>query len=112
MKTAKKWGFGSIMGKLVIGFVLALMIGGINVVPAFSEEYTGNDNVRYERRERGQTRYERDRHRNARYEQERRMHQRERYERRRRNYEPPPVIFVPPPPPGIRIFFPPIIIHP
>ncbi len=34
------------------------------------------------------------------------------HERRERVYLPPPMIYAPPPPPGIRIFFPPIFIHP
>lgn len=118
MKTSRKWDFRSIVGKLVMGFILALMIGSINVVPALSDDGYGrrenNDNDRYEQKGRGDGRYERDRHRNdrVRYERQRRGYERPIYERRRRGYEPPPVIYVPPPAPGIRIFFPPIEIHP
>lgn len=108
MKTPSRWDFRPIVSKLIGGMVLALMIGGINVVPAFSEgnqrrmEY--NDHDRYER-----DRYRSDRNR---YEHERRWDARNRYEHRRHGYEPPPVIYAPPSPPGIRIFFPPIYIRP
>lgn len=110
MKTSHRWTVRSLTGKLVLGFVMFLMIGSINVVPALSKDHHRNmenyDQVRYER---DRQRQDRDRYR---YERERRVHERERYERRRRGYDSPPVIFVPPPPPGIRIFFPPIFIHP
>jgi hypothetical protein len=109
MKTSRRWTVGSLAGKLVMGFVMVLMIGSINVAPALSKDHHRNmenyDQKRYER--------DRDRQERVRYERERRRgYEHERYERRRRGYDPPPVIFVPPPPPGIRIFFPPIFINP
>jgi hypothetical protein len=108
MKTSSRWNFSSIMGRFIAGFVLALMICSINVAPALSKDH----DRRMENND--QDRYERDRHRKdrVRYERQRRGYERPIYERRRRGYEPPPVIYVPPPAPGIRIFFPPIIIHP
>ena len=106
MKTPKRWDFRSIMSKLIGGMVLALMmIGGINVVPAFSE-----DN---QRRLEYNNRHERNSYRSDRYRNEHeRRDDRYRYEHRRHGYRPPPVIYAPPSPPGIRLFFPPIYIHP
>jgi len=106
MKTSSTWNFRSIVGKIMMGLVLAAMIGSIDVVPAL-----GRDD------------HERNgRHDNGRYEQRGRGHDRDRYERGRRVYRPnvhrervyvpPRVIYEPPVPPGISIFFPPIIIHP
>ena len=105
MKTSSRWDFRSIVCKFTVGLVLTLIIGSINVVPAFSEDsrrrMENNDHDRYERSN------DRDR-----YQHERRSNDRERYDHRRHGYNSPPVIYVPPPPPGIRIFFPPIYINP
>ena len=102
MKTSSRWDFRSIVGRLILGSVLALMIGTINVVPAFSKD---ND-----RRVENHRRVKNDDH--NRYEHERRWNAYERNDHRRNEYKHPPVIYVSPPPPGIRIFFPPIIINP
>jgi hypothetical protein len=103
MKTSSTWNFRSIVGKIMMGLVLAAMIGSIDVVPALGKddhERERRDNGRYEQRGRGHDRYVRDR-RDYRP-----------YRHRERIYVPPRVIYEPPPPPGISIFFPPIIIHP
>jgi hypothetical protein len=105
MKTSRTWNFGSIVGKIMMGLVLALMIGSIGAAPALGKDKRGrHDNGRYEHRDRGHDR--------GHYV----------YERGRRVYRPygyggpvyvaPPVVYAPPPPPGISIFFPPIFIHP
>jgi hypothetical protein len=100
MKISRTWNFRSIAGKIMMGLVLAAMIGSIEVAPALgkdnNQKRTGkHDNGRYEQRGRGYDRYDRNH-----------------YVQRRRVYVPPPVIYAPPPPPGIGIFFPPIFIHP
>jgi hypothetical protein len=102
MKTSRKWNFRSIAGKIMMGFVLAAMIGSIGVVPALAKDK--HDNGRYEKRGHG---YNRGRHVQARpvyrsydyYGHGQRVY-----------YPPPPVVYAPPPPPGISIFFPPIFI--
>ena len=104
MKTSSTWNFGSIVGKIMMGLVLAAMIGSIEVAPALGKDdhkdMGRHDNGRYEQRGRG---YDRDRH----------MQPYGYYGHRERVYYPPPrVIYAPPPPPGISIFFPPIFIHP
>jgi hypothetical protein len=105
MKTPSTWNFSSIVGKIMMGLVLAAMIGSIDVAPALGKDdhkdKGRHDNGRYEQRGRG---YDRDR-----YERERRDYRP--YGYRERYYAPPPVIYAPPPPPGISIFFPPIIIR-
>ena len=106
MKTSSTWNLRSIVGKIMMGLVLAAMIGSIDVVPALGKDdhksMGKHDNGRYEKRGRG---YDRDR-----YVQGRRVIRP--YGYRERVYVPPPVIYAPPPPPGISIFFPPIFIHP
>lgn len=104
MKTSSRWSFKSIMGKVMMGLVLAAMIGSMDVVPAIARD---NDHDRMERRD------------NGRYEKRGRGHERDRYRReyrtygyRERVYAPPPVFIAPPPPPGIGIFFPPVFIRP
>jgi hypothetical protein len=95
------------MGKIMMGLVLAAMIGSINAAPALGK----NDHERKGRHDNG--RYE---HRGPGY-----NHGHYVYERGRRVYRPygyggyyapppPPVVYAPPPPPGIGIFFPPIFI--
>lgn len=103
MKTSSAWNFRSIVGKMMMGLVLAAMIGSIDAAPALGKDKRGkHDNGRYEQRGRG---YDRDRH-----VQGRRDYRP--YDYRRRVYVPPPVIYAPPPPPGISIFFPPIFFPP
>jgi len=104
MKTSSTWNFRSIVGKIMMGLVLAAMIGGIDVVPALGrddhERNGRHDSGRYEQRGRGHDRY-------VKGSREYRP-----YVHRERVYVAPRVIYEPPPPPGISIFFPPIIIHP
>ena len=83
------------MGKIMMGLVLAAMIGSIDVVPVLGKDYKQNKG-RYEQRGRG---YDRDRY------------QGRGYGYRERVYAPPRVIYEPPPPPGIGIFFPPLFIR-
>lgn len=102
MKTSSTWSFRSIVGKVMMGLVLAAMIGSIDATPALGKK-DKHDKKRYEHRGLG---YDRDR-----YVQGRRVYGP--YGYRERVYAPPRVIYAPPPPPpGIRIFFPPIFIHP
>ena len=102
MKTTGTWNFGSIVGKMMMGLVLAAMIGSIDVAPALAKggpkDMGKHDNGRYEHRGPG---YDHNR-----YRRDYRPGPRGRY------YAPPPVVYAPPPPPGIGIFFPPIFIHP
>ena len=95
MKKSSSWNFGSIVGKVMMGLVLAAMIGSIDVAPAFGKD----DHKRMGR------------HDNGRYEQRGRGYDRNRHVQSRRVYVPPRVIYAPPPPPGISIFFPPFFIH-
>lgn len=121
MKTSpRKWNFKSIAGKMMLGLVVFTMVGSIVAAPALAKNdhksQGKHDNGRYEQRGRVNDRhhvqsprkYYRDRH-------GKRVYYRS-YDyyghRERVYYPPPPVVFVPPPPPGIRIFFPPIFIHP
>ncbi len=100
MKTSNIWNFRSIVGKIMMGLVLASMIGSIDVVPALSKDNRmGHDNRRYENRGRG-------------YEHGRVYRPYGYYGHRERvYYPPPPVVYAPPPPPGIGIFFPPFFIR-
>ena len=100
-------------GKIMLGLVLAAMIGSIGVVPSFGDD--GREGKHYDRG-RG---HDRDR-----YEHGGRGHDRGSYYyvRGRRVYRPyvytervyvePPVYYAPPPPPGIEIFLPSITIRP
>ena len=96
MKTSNTWSFRSIVGKIMMGLVLAAMIGSIDVAPALGKDnhkrMVKHDNGRYE------------------YVHGQRVYRP--YVYRERVYVPPPVIYAPPPPPGISIFFPPIFIRP
>ena len=85
MKTSSTWNFRSIAGKIMMGLVLAAMIGSIGVVSAL-----GKDNRKEDDR-RGY--HGRGDYRPYGY-----------YGHRERVYYPPP--------PGISIFFPPVFIHP
>lgn len=105
MKRSTAGNIKPIMGKLMIGFVLAVLSGSLDAAPAFARDDRGHgerhDNRRYDTR--GHEReYYRDRH-------GRRVYRTTVY--RERVYVPPPVIYAPPPPPGIGIFFPSIIIR-
>jgi hypothetical protein len=106
MKTPSTWNFRSIMGKAMMGLVLAAMIGGINVVPAHSRDdnrrMERHDRDRYEKRGRGHDRG------NYYYKHGRRYYRQPVY-RERVYVAPPPVVYAPPEPPGISLFLPPII---
>ncbi len=100
----------STAGKIMIGLVLASLVGGLAVFPAFGEDsrrHDPRDRDRVERRDRD--RFERrDRDRDDYY--RRRVYQHR--DDRRPVYAPPPILVEPPPPPpGINIFFPPIHIR-
>jgi hypothetical protein len=104
MKTSNAWSFRSIVGKIMMGLVLAAMIGSIDVVPALSKDYK-HDKGRYQHRGRG-------------YDHNRYVYGRRDYRpygyygyRERAYYPPPRVIYAPPPPPGVGVFFPPVYIH-
>ncbi|MCK9364336.1 MAG: hypothetical protein M0P74_12160 [Syntrophales bacterium] len=106
MRTASAWNFRSIGGKIVVGLVLAAMIGSINVAPALGKDKgRKHDNSRYEQRGRGNDRG------HYVYERGRRVY-RPYTNYRARVYVQPPVIYEPPPPPGISIFLPSIVINP
>jgi hypothetical protein len=96
MKTPSTWNFRSIVGKVMMGLVLAALIGSIGVAPAL-----GKNDHKWKGK-----------HDNRRYVQGRDYRNHGYYGYRERVYVPPPVIYAPPPPPGIGIFFPPIFIHP
>jgi hypothetical protein len=109
MKTSNIWNLRSIAGKIMMGLLLTVMIGGLDVAPALSKDHHnrgGHDYGRYEQRGRGYVRnpyvHGRPLYRPYGYS----------YGYRGRVYTPPPVIYAPPPPPGIGIFFPPIILPP
>lgn len=117
MKTASRWNFRSTGGKIMMGLVLAAMIGSVDVAPAFAkdnhkrmEKYDngrgrGHDRNRYERRGHGNHRDRYD-HRGRRYYYLRGKRVYRPYGYGERVYAPPPVYYEPPPPPGISIFFP------
>jgi hypothetical protein len=105
MKTSRSWNFRSIAGKIMMGLVLFAMIGSIDAAPALGKDKGGrHDNGRYEQRGGGHDRG------HYVYERGRRVYRP--YGYRERVYVQPPVVYAPPEPPGIRIFFPPIFIHP
>ena len=106
MKASSTWNFRSIVGKIMLGLVVAAMIGSADVVPSFGEANHSRGGKqgsgRNEQRGRGH-----DRDRNGHGRREYRS-----YGYRERVYVPPPVVYAPPPPIGIGIFFPSIIIRP
>ena len=53
MKTSSTWNFRSIVGKIMMGLVLAAMIGSIDVAPALGKDNDKHDNGRYEQRGHG-----------------------------------------------------------
>jgi hypothetical protein len=94
--------FRSTGGKIMIGLVMASMIGGLSALPAFGQEHrrpAQHDRERYERR---------DRDRDAYY--HRRVYRE--HDFGRPVYAPPTIVIEPPPPPpGINIFLPRIFIR-
>jgi len=102
MKTSSIWDLRSIVGKIMMGLVLTVMVGSVDVVPALGEDDHDRRGGRYEQRGRG---HDRDRDRDRyRYEHGRRVYRT--YDYRDRYYAPPPVVYAPPPAPGISIFLP------
>jgi hypothetical protein len=95
MKTSSTWNIKSITGKVMMGLVLAAMIGSMDVAPAI-----GRDDYRRVEKQN-----------NNRNEHRGRGNEHRRPVQKRRAYIPPRVIYEPPPPPGFGIFFPPIFIH-
>ena len=100
MKPSSTWNFRSIVGKIMMGLVLAAMIGSIDAAPALAKD----DHKRVERHDNG-----RSEHRGRGYDRGRYVHGGGYYQPY--GYAPPPVIYAPAPPLGISIFFPPIIIR-
>lgn len=104
MKTSGTWNFRFIVGKIMMGLVLAAIIGSIAVAPALAKDNyrgRGHDNGRYEKRGNAYGHYKSRPRPYGYYD----------YGHRERNYyPPPPVVYAPPPPPGISIFLPPIFI--
>jgi hypothetical protein len=100
MKTSTTLNFRSIVDKIMMGLVLAAMIGSINVVPALGKDDHKNMG----------------KHDNGRSEQRGRGYDHNRYVHGRRDYRPygygeqvyvgPPVVYAPPPPVGVGIFLP------
>jgi hypothetical protein len=107
MKTSRKWNFKSIAGMIMLGLVLALMIGSVDVTPAFAKNDKHYKNYKKYNTNRGYHR--------GHYKQARPVYRDYGYYGQREPdyyYPPPPVVYAPPPPPGIGIFFPPIFIRP
>jgi uncharacterized membrane protein len=108
MKTLSTWNFRSIVGKIMLGLVVAAMIGSAEVVPSF-----GRDNhSRGGRQGGGRSDQRGGGHGRGRSEYGGRGHGYRSYGYREGFYVPPPVIYAPPPAPGIGIFFPSVIIRP
>jgi hypothetical protein len=87
MKTSSTWNFKSIVGKIMMGLVLASMIGSIDVVPALAKDNSTEKHDKGSNQQKGHV---------------------NRYSYGGAFYfpKPPPIIYVPPPPRGIDIFFP------
>lgn len=109
MKITGRWDLRSLVGKLMMGLVLASMVGGMGVTSASAgdrdehREYRDHDNGRHEGWDRGRG-HERYRH--------RRVVRPYGYVEPAPVYVPPPVYYAPPPPePGISIFLPSIHIR-
>jgi len=97
MKTSNTWNLRSIAGKIMMGLVVAAMLGSINVAPAIGKDH---DNGRNEKRGHAYG-HNKPVYRPYGY-----------YGQRDRVYYPPPrVVYAPPSPPGIGIFFPPVFIR-
>ena len=114
MKTSSRWNLRSTGGKIMMGLVLAAMIGSIDVAQSFGDDYRDrgvrHDRGRNDHRGRG---YDRDRydHRGRGYYYVRGRRVYRPYGYTERVYAPPPVYYEPAPAPGISIFFPPLFIH-
>lgn len=108
MKTSNASKFKPLVGKIMMGLLLAAMIGSIDVAPALGKDDHGrgggHDKGRYEQRGRGPDRG------HYVYERGRRVYRPYYYGYSEPVYVPPPVIYAPPPAPGISIWLPPIVI--
>jgi hypothetical protein len=106
--------YGSVIGKMIMAFVLVVTISGVSTVWAKDHDNWGHNKKRYERRHDNRRPVYRgyyDRYDNRRpvY---RGYYDRGYYNHPYRVYAPPPVVYAPPPPPwGISIFAPPIFIR-
>jgi hypothetical protein len=104
MKTSKTWSIGSLTARLVMGLVVAALMGGTLVTPASAGDDRGgrHDNRRYEHRGRG-------------HDHDRRYYRGRPVYRSYGYVEPvyvaPPVYYAPPPAPGVSIFLPTIHIR-
>jgi uncharacterized membrane protein len=119
MKTSSNRNYGIIIGRIMMALVLAIMIGSMDVSPAFAKNNKGG--------------HDKGGHYKGGHDNGRKYHHGKGgyyhnpaywpygYSYGYRGsvyasppviYAPPPVIYAPPPPPGISIFFPPIIIYP
>ncbi|MEI6208149.1 MAG: hypothetical protein WCP20_15320 [Desulfuromonadales bacterium] len=104
MKTSRTWNIGNMAGKMMIGLLLAAVIGALDAVPAVAKD---KDNQKHmERHDNG-----RSVHRGPGYDHKGRRVYRS-YGHNERYYDPPRAVYVPPPPPGISVFFPPILFRP
>lgn len=105
VKTSGRWKFRAMVEKIMIGLVLAVMVGSIDAPQVYGKEdhkkMERHDNGRYEHRGRG---YERDRYGHG-------GHGYRPYGYAGGAYGQPPVIYAPSPVPGIGIFFPPIYLN-
>jgi len=107
MKASQLWNFRPLVGRVMLGLVLAAMVGSMNAAPARSDDRSGierHDNGRSEHRGRG---YD-----NGRYNNHGKRYYRQPVYRERVYVAPPPVVYAPPEPAGISFFFPPIIFRP
>lgn len=113
MKTSSIWNYRSIVCKIMMGLVVAVAVGSMDVAPALGKDHQKNKGYQkykgkqyrgnYYNRGRGNDRY--------RYVNGRRVYYQS-YGYRERVYVQPEVVYEPSPPPGISIFFPSIYISP
>jgi len=92
------------MGKIMMGLVLAAMIVSMNAAPALSKDNnqgSRSHDSRGHNEQRGNVGHN---------EHDRRMHRPRHDGYRGQGYDPPPVVYAPPAPLGIGIFVPPIFI--
>ncbi len=105
MKTSSRWNFSSMVGKMMMGLVLAAMIGSIDVSPALAKndhKHGKHDKHYYDHKGHG--------HKHHKTVYRPYGYYRPHAYREPVYYPPPPVVYEAPPAPGITIFFPPIFI--
>jgi hypothetical protein len=127
MKTSIAGNDRTLVGKILIGVVFAVMIGNVEVAPALGKdnptqnhdngyyENSGHLYARYDNRGHGYGRGYVNRGRVYNHGRYVNMHGRRVYQPygyRGRVYAPPPVVYAPPAAPGISIFLPPLFIPP